>query len=109
MSLKFSPASLVTCWQKLHFTECVSGSPAPSVTWWKDGGVFDDTYELVKKHDNGGSNSTVIVDGDDDGYNDNGYDGNGYDGNGYDGDDDYDDDEGVTVVQHKQCSVLCKK
>ena len=40
---------------------CVPGSPAPSVTWWKDGSVFDDTYELVEKQANGASNSTVIV------------------------------------------------
>ena len=36
------------------------GSPAPSVTWWKDGSVFDDTFELVEKQNNGASNSTVI-------------------------------------------------
>ena len=23
-----------------------AGSPAPSVTWWKDGSVYDDSYEL---------------------------------------------------------------
>ena len=44
--------------------DCVSGSPAPSVTWWKDGSVFDDTYELVEKQNNGANNSTVILDGD---------------------------------------------
>ena len=32
------------------------------MTWWKDGSVFDDTYELVERQDNGASNSTVIVD-----------------------------------------------
>ena len=37
------------------------GSPAPSVTWWKDGSVFDDTFELVEKQNNGASNSTVMV------------------------------------------------
>ena len=46
------------------FSQCVSGSPAPSVTWWKDGSVFDDTYELVEKQNNGVNNSTVILGGD---------------------------------------------
>ena len=57
--------------------DCVSGSPAPSVTWWKDGSVFDDTYELVEKQNNGANNSTVIVDG------------IGVDGDGVDSDETY--------------------
>ena len=43
--------------------------------------MFDDTYELVEKQDNGASNSTVIVDLD-----------------GLCGDGDGDNGDGVTVV-----------
>ena len=49
---------------QFNFSQCVSGSPAPSVTWWKDGSVFDDTYELVEKQNSGANNSTVILGGD---------------------------------------------
>ena len=27
--------------------DLISGSPAPSVIWWKEGSVYDDTYELL--------------------------------------------------------------
>ena len=51
-----------------HLQNYISpGSPAPSVTWWKDGSVFDDTFELVEKQNNGASNSTVIGGGGDGG------------------------------------------
>ena len=49
---------------RLCFINSISGSPAPSVTWWKDGSVFDDTYELVEKQNSGANNSTVIIGGD---------------------------------------------
>ena len=30
----------------------ISGSPAPSVIWWKEGSVYDDTYELLSSKEN---------------------------------------------------------
>ena len=30
----------------------IPGSPAPSVIWWKEGSVFDDTYELLGSKEN---------------------------------------------------------